>query len=125
MRPFVVMIVLSRVGERSEMACRFVGVLLIAIVISSGAMAQQTFRQLEDVNEFERALAVVDTIKQRKKLQCFMAIANGRLCGCLSRTLPVDTYIRSYGSLASSSPEYEQLSAVNKVIVVQCLKESR
>jgi hypothetical protein len=109
------------------MECRSAGVLLIAIVISSESMAQQTFRQLEDGNEFERALAAVDTIKQGKKLQCVMAIGNGRLCDCLSRTLPVDTYIRSYGSIATqgNSREYEQLSAANKRIVLQCLTESR
>jgi hypothetical protein len=46
------MIFLSRVGERSEIPCRSVGVLLlIAIVVSSESKAQQTFRQLEGVNE--------------------------------------------------------------------------
>lgn len=112
---------------------RSFGVLVIANLFLSGSAAQQTFRQLEtfqqleEVSEFEKALAAVDSIKQRKKLQCVMAIANGRLCGCLSRMLPVDTFVRSYGSLATpgESPEFEQLSAVDQKIVTQCLNESR
>jgi hypothetical protein len=112
---------------RNKMFWRSFGVLIIANLILSGSAAQQTFQQLEGVSEFERALAAVDAIKQRKKLQCVMAIANGRLCGCLSRMLPVDTFIRSYGSLATpgGSPEFEQLSAVDQKIVAQCLYESR
>jgi hypothetical protein len=56
-----------------------------------------------------------------------MATANGQLCGCLSRMLPVDTFIRNYRSLTTqrSSLEYGQLSAVDKEIVTQCLNESR
>jgi hypothetical protein len=106
---------------------RSFGALIIANLFLSSSAAQQTFQQLEVVSEFERALAAVDAIRQRKKLQCVMATANGQLCGCLSRMLPVDTFIRNYGSLTTqrSSLEYGQLSAVDKEIVTQCLNESR
>jgi hypothetical protein len=106
---------------------RSFGAIIIGNLLLSSSAAQQTFQQLEVVSEFERALAAVDTIRQRKKLQCIMATANGQLCGCLSRMLLVDTFIRNYGSLTTqdSSPEYGQLSAFDREIVTQCLYESR
>jgi hypothetical protein len=106
---------------------RSLGALFIASLLLSSSAAQQTFQQLEVVSEFERALAAIDAIRQRKKLQCVIATANGPLCGCLSRMLPVDTFIRNYDSLTTqgSSGEYGQLSAVDKEIVTQCLNESR
>jgi hypothetical protein len=118
---------------RTKMVWRSFGVLMIANLFLSGSAAQQrfqqleTFQQLEGASEFERALAAVDAIKQRKKLQCVMAISNGRLCGCLARMLPVDAFIRNYGSLVvpGGSPEFEQLSAVDQKNVVQCLNENR
>ena len=108
------------------MLARFVAVLAIATLVSFDASAQQSFQQFESTNEFERALAAVDAIKRRKKLQCVMAIANGKLCECLSRELPVDTYVRSYTSIVNPGKggvEYGQLSAADKKIVDQCVSD--
>jgi 3-methyladenine DNA glycosylase Tag len=105
-----------------------VGHLIVAVVVSSEALSQQSLRELESVNQFERALVAVDVIKHRKKVQCVLAIANSSLCQCLAQTLPVDTYVRSYASIASqvkAGPEYEQLSAADKTIVDQCVSERR
>ena len=107
---------------------RFVGIMIFAVVISSGALSQQSLHELESTSQFEQALAAVDAIKHRKKLQCVLAIANGALCECLSRKLPVDTYFRSYASIANQEKEgleYRQLSAADKNIVDQCVSESR
>ncbi len=92
----------------------FVGILIFAVVISSDALSQQSLQQLESVSQFEQALSAVDATKHRKKLQCVIAIANRALCKCLSRKLPVDTYFRSYTSIANQEKdgiEYRQLSA--------------
>jgi len=105
---------------------RIVAVLILAAVISFDASAQQSLQQFESTNQFERALAAVDTIKRRKKLQCVMAIANGKLCECLSQKLPVDTYVRSYPSIVNPTNdgvEYGQLSAPDKAIVDQCVSD--
>jgi hypothetical protein len=83
----------------------FVGIVVFAIVISSDALSQQSLQTLESMGEFEQALAAVDQIKHRKKLQCILATANGTLCECLSRKLPVNTYFRSYASIASLEKE--------------------
>jgi hypothetical protein len=106
----------------------FVGVLTLAAVISSDAFSQQSLQQLEGMSQFERALAAVDAIKRRKKLQCVLAIANGAVCECLSGKLPVDAYFRSYASIINQekeAPDYGQLSAVDKKIVDQCVSGSR
>jgi hypothetical protein len=106
----------------------FVGIVISAVVISSGAWSQQTLQQLESVSQFKQALAAVDAIKKRKHLQCVIAIANRPLCQCLSRKLPVDTYFRSYASIANQEKEgmdYGQLSAADKTIVDQCVSDSR
>lgn len=103
---------------------RLLSVVIMAAAVSVAASAQQSFRQFESTSEFERALAAVDAIKHRKKFQCVMAIANGKLCECLSRELPVDTYVRNYASivsLGSEGIEYGQLSATDKKIVDQCV----
>jgi hypothetical protein len=103
---------------------RLLSVVIVAAVVSVAASAQQSFRQFESTSEFERALAAVDAIKHRKKFQCVMTIANGKLCECLSRELPVDTYVRSYASIVSPGKEgveYGQLSAADKKIVDQCV----
>jgi hypothetical protein len=105
---------------------RIVGILVVAIVVSFNASAQQSFQRYESTNQFERALAAVDAIKRRKKLQCVMSIANGKLCECLSQKLPVDTYVRSYASVVSlgrEGIEYGQLSAPDKAIVDQCVSD--
>jgi hypothetical protein len=107
---------------------RFVGVVIFAVVISSAALSQQSLQQLEGMSQFERALAAVDAIKQRKKLQCLLAVANRAVCECLSLELPVDTYFRSYASITNQekeAPEYGQLSAADKKIVDQCVNGSR
>jgi hypothetical protein len=108
------------------MFARFVAVPAMAALVSFEASAQQSFQQLESTNQFERALAAVDATKRRKKLQCVMTIANGKLCECLSRELPVDTYVRSYASIvnpAKDGVEYGQLSAADKKIVDQCVSD--
>jgi hypothetical protein len=106
----------------------FVGIAIFAVVISSAALSQQSLQQLESASQFEQALAAVDLIKHRKKLQCVLAIGNGALCECLSRKLPVNTYFRSYASIANQEkegPEYGQLSAADKKVVDQCVSDSR
>jgi hypothetical protein len=108
------------------MFARFVAMLIMAaLLVSFDASAQQSFQ--ESMSEFQRALAAVDAIKRRKKLQCVMSIANGKLCECLSRELPVDTYVRSYGSIVNPGKdgvEYGQLSAADKKIVDQCVSDN-
>ncbi len=106
----------------------FVGIVISAVVMSSGALSQQSFQQLESVSQFEQALAAVDAIKHRKHLQCVIAIANRALCQCLSRKLAVNVYFRSYVSIANQEKdglEYGQLSATDKKIVDQCVSDSR
>jgi hypothetical protein len=106
----------------------FVGIAIFAVVISSAALSQQSLQQLESASQFEQALTAVDLIKHRKKLQCVLAIGNGALCECLSRKLPVNTYFRSYASIANQEkegPEYGQLSAADKKVVDQCVTDSR
>jgi hypothetical protein len=106
----------------------FVGIVISAVVISSGALSQQSFRQLESASQFEQALAAVDAIKHRKQLQCVIAIANRALCGCLSRKLPVNIYFRSYVAIANqekAAPEYGELSAADRKIVDQCVSDGR
>jgi len=110
------------------MFARLVGVVIVAVVISHDVLAQQSLQQLESMSQFERAMAAVDAIKHRKVLQCVMAIANGTLCECLSRNLPVDTYVRSLTSIVNQGKEgieYVQLSAADKNIVDQCVIDSR
>ncbi len=106
----------------------FVGIVISAVIMSSGALSQQSFQQLESLSQFEQALAAVDAIKHRKHLQCVIAIANRALCRCLSRKLPVNIYFRSYASIANREKdglEYGQLSAADKTIVDQCVSDSR
>ena len=105
----------------------FVGIVISAVVMSSGALSQQSFQQLESVSQFEQALAAVGAIKHRKHLQCVIAIANRALCQCLSWKLPVNIYFRSYALVANQEkgPEYGQLSAADRTIVDQCVSDSR
>jgi hypothetical protein len=105
-----------------------VGMAVLAVAVSSDALSQQSLQQLESMSQFERALAAVDAIKQHKKLQCVIAISNRALCVCLSQKLPVDTYFRSYASIAKQEKEgleYAQLSAADRNIVDQCVSDSR
>ena len=110
------------------MLASLAGIVGLAVVISSDASSQQSFQEFESVTEFERALAAVDAIKHRKKLQCVMSIANESLCACLSQKLPASTYVRSYAAIANqekSRPEYGELSAADQKIVDQCVSGSR
>ena len=101
-------------------------VMVLAAVFSSNALSQQSLRDLDSVSEFERALRAVDAIKRQKHLQCVISIANRPLCQCLSQKLPVDTYFRSYASIASQDGwDYKKLSAADKLIVDQCVRDSR
>jgi hypothetical protein len=84
---------------------QLIGIAMLAVAISSNALAQQSFQALESMNQFERALVVVDQIKNREKLQCVLATANGALCGCLSQNLPIDIYFRSYAAITSRESE--------------------
>jgi hypothetical protein len=107
---------------------RLFSIVIFTFVISSDALSQQSLQQFESMNQFEQALAAVDAIKHRKKLQCVIPVANRALCECLSRKLPVDTYFRSYASIANQEKdglEYRQLSAADKKIVDQCVSDSR
>jgi hypothetical protein len=118
-----------KVPERGvKMFGWFVGIVISAVVMSSGALSQQSFQQLESASQFEQAMAAVDAIKHRKHLQCVIAIANRALCQCLSRKLPVNIYFRSYASIVNQEKdalEYGQLSAADKTIVDQCVGDSR
>jgi hypothetical protein len=104
---------------------RFVGLLVFACVISSDALSQQSFQDLEAASQFDRALAAVDQIRNRKKLQCLLDIVNRKLCECLSRSLPLDTYVRSFTAITNQDSEYAQLSAAGKTIVDRCVSYNR
>ena len=106
----------------------FIIVLVFAVVMSSDALSQKSLQQLEMMNQFEQALAAVDAIKHRKKLQCVLSISNIALCDCLSRNLPVTTYFSSYASVTSQekdTPDYRQLSATDMKTVDQCVSDSQ
>jgi hypothetical protein len=104
---------------------RFVSVAMFAVLVSSDALSQQSFQDLEGASRFDRALAAVDQIKNRKKLQCLLDIVNRPLCDCLSRSLPLDTYVRSFTAITNQESEYAQLSAAGKTIVDRCISDSR
>jgi hypothetical protein len=103
----------------------FFGMVAIAGVASSDASAQQSLQGFEHENEFQQAMAAVEAIKHRKKLQCVLSIANGALCECLSQNLPVDTYLRSYAVIANQEGEYTQLSVPTRTIVDRCVSNNR
>jgi|GEM_PF-1992766 len=111
-------------GQRDAVVL-FAAIVSVTAVTSSGALAQQSLQGLESENQFQQAMAAVDAIKRRKKLQCVLSIANGTLCGCLSQNLPVDTYLRSYAAIASQEGEYMQLSVSAKAIVDRCVDDNR
>ena len=115
-------------SHSAQMLAWLVGITSLAVVISSDALSQQSFQEFESATEFEKALAAVDAIKHRKKLQCTLSIVNGSLCECLSQQLPVSSYVRSYASIVNQEkigPEYGELSAADKKIVDQCISGSR
>jgi hypothetical protein len=104
---------------------RFVIVAMLAVMVSSDALSQQSFQDLEGANRFDRALAAIDQIKNRKKLQCLLDIVNRPLCDCLARSLPLDTYVRSFTAITNQESEYAQLSAAGKTIVDRCMSDGR
>jgi len=103
----------------------FISLVATLVIVSTGALSQESLQEFEQARQFEQALAAVDAIKHRKKMQCVLSIANGTLCECLSRKLPVDTYFRSYASIANQEGEYAQLSAADKTIVNQCVTDEQ
>jgi hypothetical protein len=113
---------------RTTMLWWVVCIVISAVTIPSDAWSQKSLQQLESMSQFEQALAAVDAIKHRKKLECVLSIANRTLCECLSRKLPVNTYVRGYASITNQEKEgqeYRQLSAADKKIVDQCVSDSR
>jgi hypothetical protein len=125
---FVHRIGAARAWWEGPMSRWLVGAVISAVVISSDALSQQSFQELESVTQFEQALRAVDAIKHRKKLQCVMSVANEAACGCLAQKLPVDTYIRSYVSVINREKdrrEYEQLSVADQRIVDRCVTGGR
>ena len=101
------------------------GILVLAGISSSFAASPQTFQQFDAASRFDQALAAVDAIRGRKRLQCILATASRSLCQCLSQNLPLDTYPRSYPAIAKQEGEYDALSDPDKAIVRQCISESR
>jgi hypothetical protein len=111
-------------GQR-EAVFLFAAIVSVTAVTPSGTLAQQSLQGLESENQFQQAMAAVDAIKRRKKLQCVLSIANGTLCGCLSRNLPFDILLCSYAAIASQEGEYTQLLASTKTIVDRCVSDNR
>ena len=105
-----------------------VGIAISTAVMSSDALSQQSFKDLESSSHFEQALRAVDAIKHRKKLQCVMSTANTSVCECLAQKLPVDTYVRSFVSIVNrdkDGQDYGQLSAADKTVVDRCVRDGR
>jgi hypothetical protein len=105
-----------------------VGIVLVAVVISSDALSQQSLQELESMSQFEHALAVVDAMRKRKQLECVLYIAERAHCKCLSQKLPLNINFRNYASIVAQekeSEEYGKLSAADKKIVDQCVSDSR
>jgi hypothetical protein len=113
-------------GDTLEMLKSLLVVILAAAGIGSAvAEPPQTFQQFDAVSQFDQALAAVDAIRGRKRLQCILATASRSLCQCLSQNLPLDTYPRSYPAIAKQEGEYEAMSAPDKIIVRQCVSGAR
>jgi len=55
-----------------------------------------------------------------------LAIGNGALCECLSRKLPVNTYFRSYASIANQERKGQSTDncRLDKKVVDQCVTDS-
>jgi hypothetical protein len=100
--------------------------ILVAIAIgSSVAASAQSFQQFDAASRFDQALAAVDAIRGRKRLQCILATATRSFCQCLAKNLPLDTYPRSYPAIAKQEGEYDALSEQDKAIVRQCVASGR
>jgi hypothetical protein len=101
-------------------------ILVPSLVMSSPALSQ-SFEQFERASQFERAMAAVDQIRARKKLQCFISVGNRSLCECLSTELPFTLHISNYVSVANQDKEaadYGRLSAVDRRTVDQCIADN-
>jgi hypothetical protein len=101
-----------------------VGIVFLAVANSPNALSQQSLQELESIAGFERTLAAVDAIKDRKRLQCVLSTSNRMLCDCLSRNLPFNITFHDYALIVhrkKEGKEYGQLSAADKKIVDQCL----
>lgn len=102
-------------------------VLIPSLVVSSPALSQ-SFEQFERASQFEKAMAAVDQIRSRKKLQCLISVGNRSLCECLSTRLPFTLHISNYVSIANrdtESADYGRLSAADIQTVDQCVAGSR
>jgi phosphoribosylformylglycinamidine (FGAM) synthase-like enzyme len=109
-----------------KMLRTLIAVLIPSLVLSSQAMSQ-SFEQFERASQFERAMAVVGEIRDRKKLQCLISVGNRSLCECLSTRLPFTLHISNYVSIANQdkgSADYGQLSAADRQTVDQCVADS-
>src|ERR1700761_4507272 len=114
-----------REGARRIVGIAFVGLVLIVASGGSRAAAPQTFQQFDAASKFDQALAAIDAIRGRKRLQCLLSTASRALCQCLSQNLPLDTYPRSYPAIARQEGEFDALSDPDKAVVRQCVSESR
>jgi hypothetical protein len=101
------------------------GILLLAASDWSRAASPETFQQFDAASRFDQALAAVDAIRGRKRLQCILSTASRALCQCLSKNLPLDTYPRSYPAIARQEGEYDALSDSDRAVVRQCVADSR
>jgi hypothetical protein len=102
-----------------------VALLILLATGPSFAEPPQTFQQFDAVSEFDRALAAVDAIRGRKRLQCILATASRALCQCLSQNLPLSTYPRSYPAVVKQQGEFEGMSDPDKAVVRQCILGAR
>jgi hypothetical protein len=100
-------------------------VVALAAITSSAACAQQSLQELETEGQFQRALAAVDAVKHRKKMQCVLSAINAAVCQCLSENLPIDTALRSYPAVANREGEYAQLPTLTRTIVDRCIGGNR
>jgi hypothetical protein len=101
------------------------GMMILIGIGSSCAGSPQSFQQFDAVSEFDRALAAVDAIRGRKRLQCLLSTARRGLCICLSENLPLATYPRSYPAIANQEGEFDAMSDPDKSVVRQCLSDNR
>jgi hypothetical protein len=118
----------ERMSRRWEikMLRTLIAVLIPSLVMSPQAMSQ-SFEQFERTSQFERAMAVVDQIRGRKKLQCLISIGNRPLCECLSTRLPFTLHISNYVSIANQdkgTADYGQLAAADRQTVDQCVADN-
>ena len=104
-----------------------VAVLIPSLVVSSPALSQ-SFEQFERASQFEKAMAVVDQIRSRKKLQCLISVGNRSLCECLSTRLPFTRLPPpSQPTIANrdrGAADYGRLSAADMQTVDQCVADN-